>query len=145
MGPSWFFRTDAVPITACLRALMRSVSPAGVQSGRALGLWFVVSGMSAQSGSVHRGVCTEQAWGKTAQAAEHEAARASEQKFTSLLRLQWIISELACYTYSMVVVPLYDTLGPDAIRYIINTGEASSGRLSTLKTKIPKGFSAVMP
>lgn len=23
----------------------------------------------------------------------------------------------------MVVVPLYDTLGPDAIRFIINTGE----------------------
>ena len=40
----------------------------------------------------------------------------------SLFR-QWIISELACYTYSMVVVPLYDTLGPDAIRFIINTGE----------------------
>ncbi|XP_051533344.1 long-chain-fatty-acid--CoA ligase 6-like [Myxocyprinus asiaticus] len=37
-------------------------------------------------------------------------------------RPEWIISELACYTYSMVVVPLYDTLGPDAIRYIINTG-----------------------
>lgn len=37
--------------------------------------------------------------------------------------LQWIISELACYTYSMVVVPLYDTLGPDAIRFIINTGK----------------------
>uniref|UniRef100_A0A8C5H2M4 Long-chain-fatty-acid--CoA ligase n=1 Tax=Gouania willdenowi TaxID=441366 RepID=A0A8C5H2M4_GOUWI len=31
-------------------------------------------------------------------------------------RPEWIISELACYTYSMVVVPLYDTLGPDAIR-----------------------------
>ena len=39
------------------------------------------------------------------------------------LSRQWIISELACYTYSMVVVPLYDTLGPDAIRFIINTGE----------------------
>lgn len=36
---------------------------------------------------------------------------------------QWIISELACYTYSMVVVPLYDTLGPGAIRYIVNTGK----------------------
>uniref|UniRef100_A0A8C5H0Y1 Arachidonate--CoA ligase n=1 Tax=Gouania willdenowi TaxID=441366 RepID=A0A8C5H0Y1_GOUWI len=36
-------------------------------------------------------------------------------------RPEWIISELACYTYSMVVVPLYDTLGPDAIRFIINT------------------------
>uniref|UniRef100_A0A8C8MM53 Arachidonate--CoA ligase n=1 Tax=Oncorhynchus tshawytscha TaxID=74940 RepID=A0A8C8MM53_ONCTS len=38
-------------------------------------------------------------------------------------RPEWIISELACYTYSMVVVPLYDTLGPDAIRYIINTAD----------------------
>ncbi|KAG8128637.1 hypothetical protein E2320_015455 [Naja naja] len=36
-------------------------------------------------------------------------------------RPEWIISELACYTYSMVVVPLYDTLGPGSIRYIINT------------------------
>ncbi|XP_012889249.1 PREDICTED: long-chain-fatty-acid--CoA ligase 6 isoform X2 [Dipodomys ordii] len=36
-------------------------------------------------------------------------------------RPEWIIAELACYTYSMVVVPLYDTLGPGAIRYIINT------------------------
>uniref|UniRef100_A0A3Q3SX35 Long-chain-fatty-acid--CoA ligase n=1 Tax=Mastacembelus armatus TaxID=205130 RepID=A0A3Q3SX35_9TELE len=38
----------------------------------------------------------------------------------------WIISELACYTYSMVVVPLYDTLGPDAIRFIINTAEITT-------------------
>uniref|UniRef100_A0A8C8HRE9 Arachidonate--CoA ligase n=1 Tax=Oncorhynchus tshawytscha TaxID=74940 RepID=A0A8C8HRE9_ONCTS len=38
-------------------------------------------------------------------------------------RPEWIISELACYTYSMVVVPLYDTLGPDAICYIINTAD----------------------
>ncbi|XP_031427326.1 long-chain-fatty-acid--CoA ligase 6 isoform X2 [Clupea harengus] len=41
-------------------------------------------------------------------------------------RPEWIISELACYTYSMVVVPLYDTLGPDAIRYIINKAEIST-------------------
>ncbi|XP_015673745.1 long-chain-fatty-acid--CoA ligase 6 isoform X1 [Protobothrops mucrosquamatus] len=38
---------------------------------------------------------------------------------------EWIISELACYTYSMVVVPLYDTLGPGSIRYIINTADIS--------------------
>ncbi|XP_063060026.1 long-chain-fatty-acid--CoA ligase 6 [Engraulis encrasicolus] len=41
-------------------------------------------------------------------------------------RPEWIISELACYTYSMVVVPLYDTLGADAIRYIINRAEIST-------------------
>uniref|UniRef100_A0A8B9CF44 Long-chain-fatty-acid--CoA ligase n=1 Tax=Anser brachyrhynchus TaxID=132585 RepID=A0A8B9CF44_9AVES len=41
-------------------------------------------------------------------------------------RPEWIISELACYTYSMVVVPLYDTLGP---------GEAAS---LVLKKDLPK-------
>uniref|UniRef100_A0A8C6GHG7 Long-chain-fatty-acid--CoA ligase n=1 Tax=Mus spicilegus TaxID=10103 RepID=A0A8C6GHG7_MUSSI len=38
-------------------------------------------------------------------------------------RPEWIIAELACYTYSMVVVPLYDTLGPGSISYIINTAD----------------------
>uniref|UniRef100_A0A8C4Y8U8 Long-chain-fatty-acid--CoA ligase n=1 Tax=Gopherus evgoodei TaxID=1825980 RepID=A0A8C4Y8U8_9SAUR len=37
----------------------------------------------------------------------------------------WIISEYACYTYSMVAVPLYDTLGPDAIVFIINKADIS--------------------
>ncbi|EMP39048.1 Long-chain-fatty-acid--CoA ligase 5, partial [Chelonia mydas] len=40
-------------------------------------------------------------------------------------RPEWIISEYACYTYSMVAVPLYDTLGPDAIAFIINKGNIS--------------------
>lgn len=35
---------------------------------------------------------------------------------------QWTISELACYTYSLVTVPLYDTLGREAIAYIIDKG-----------------------
>uniref|UniRef100_A0A671WCN2 Arachidonate--CoA ligase n=1 Tax=Sparus aurata TaxID=8175 RepID=A0A671WCN2_SPAAU len=35
-------------------------------------------------------------------------------------RPEWTISELACYTYSMVAVPLYDTLGTEAIGYIID-------------------------
>lgn len=35
---------------------------------------------------------------------------------------QWSISELACYTYSLVAVPLYDTLGLQAIGYIIDKG-----------------------
>uniref|UniRef100_A0A674JX73 Long-chain-fatty-acid--CoA ligase n=1 Tax=Terrapene triunguis TaxID=2587831 RepID=A0A674JX73_9SAUR len=47
-------------------------------------------------------------------------------------RPEWIISELACYTYSMVVVPLYDTLGHGAIRYIINTGQIFSTDISTV-------------
>ncbi|KAF6081679.1 hypothetical protein HJG60_008716 [Phyllostomus discolor] len=55
--------------------------------------------------------------------------RASTDQFIGVFaqnRPEWIIAELACYTYSMVVVPLYDTLGPGAIRYIINTADIST-------------------
>ncbi|XP_044521510.1 long-chain-fatty-acid--CoA ligase 5 [Gracilinanus agilis] len=41
-------------------------------------------------------------------------------------RPEWIISELACYTYSMVAVPLYDTLGPEAIVYIVNKADIAT-------------------
>ncbi|XP_059377977.1 long-chain-fatty-acid--CoA ligase 1-like [Carassius carassius] len=34
-------------------------------------------------------------------------------------RPEWTISELACYTYSLISVPLYDTLGTEAIGYIL--------------------------
>lgn len=33
---------------------------------------------------------------------------------------EWIITEHACCSYSYISVPLYDTLGPDAVKYIIN-------------------------
>ncbi|XP_060692825.1 long-chain-fatty-acid--CoA ligase 6-like isoform X2 [Hemiscyllium ocellatum] len=55
--------------------------------------------------------------------------RSSPDQFIGVFaqnRPEWIIAELACYTYSMVIVPLYDTLGPEAIRYIINTAEIST-------------------
>ncbi|XP_074649293.1 long-chain-fatty-acid--CoA ligase 1-like [Tubulanus polymorphus] len=38
-------------------------------------------------------------------------------------KVEYILGELACYTYSMVIVPLYDTLGPDASTYIIHQAE----------------------
>uniref|UniRef100_A0AAR2JQF7 Long-chain-fatty-acid--CoA ligase n=1 Tax=Pygocentrus nattereri TaxID=42514 RepID=A0AAR2JQF7_PYGNA len=38
----------------------------------------------------------------------------------------WTISELACYTYSLVAVPLYDTLGTEAIRYIVDNALIST-------------------
>ncbi|CAG06540.1 unnamed protein product, partial [Tetraodon nigroviridis] len=41
-------------------------------------------------------------------------------------RPEWIIGELACYTYSMVAVPLYDTLGPEALVFIINQAGIST-------------------
>ncbi|KFO89788.1 Long-chain-fatty-acid--CoA ligase 5 [Buceros rhinoceros silvestris] len=52
----------------------------------------------------------------------------SSNQFIGILaqnRPEWIISEYACYTYSMVAVPLYDTLGPDAIVYIVNKADIS--------------------
>uniref|UniRef100_A0AAR2KP74 Long-chain-fatty-acid--CoA ligase n=1 Tax=Pygocentrus nattereri TaxID=42514 RepID=A0AAR2KP74_PYGNA len=41
-------------------------------------------------------------------------------------RPEWTISELACYTYSLVAVPLYDTLGTEAIRYIVDNALIST-------------------
>ncbi|XP_051875567.1 long-chain-fatty-acid--CoA ligase 1a isoform X2 [Pristis pectinata] len=38
-------------------------------------------------------------------------------------RPEWVIVEQACYTYSMVLVPLYDTLEIEAISYIINKAD----------------------
>ncbi|KAI3805231.1 hypothetical protein L1987_27417 [Smallanthus sonchifolius] len=35
-------------------------------------------------------------------------------------RPEWLVVEHACSAYSYVSVPLYDTLGPDAVKYIIN-------------------------
>lgn len=58
---------------------------------------------------------------------------------------QWTIAELACYTYSMVAVPLYDTLGTEAIGYIIDQGKHEGtckptvvlSRCSTLRILTP--------
>uniref|UniRef100_A0A8C9SDL9 Long-chain-fatty-acid--CoA ligase n=1 Tax=Scleropages formosus TaxID=113540 RepID=A0A8C9SDL9_SCLFO len=41
-------------------------------------------------------------------------------------RPEWTISELACSTYSLVSVPLYDTLGAEAIDYIIDKASIST-------------------
>uniref|UniRef100_K7GCL6 Long-chain-fatty-acid--CoA ligase n=1 Tax=Pelodiscus sinensis TaxID=13735 RepID=K7GCL6_PELSI len=38
-------------------------------------------------------------------------------------RPEWVIIEQGCYTYSMVAVPLYDTLGAAAISYILNKAD----------------------
>lgn len=53
--------------------------------------------------------------------------------FVSLCWRQWIISELACYTFSMAVVPLYDTLGEEAMVHILNLGERTC-ELKYIKT-----------
>ncbi|XP_060736644.1 long-chain-fatty-acid--CoA ligase 6 isoform X1 [Tachysurus vachellii] len=40
-------------------------------------------------------------------------------------RPEWVITELACYTFSMALVPLYDTLGLEAMVHILNLAEIS--------------------
>uniref|UniRef100_A0A672QPF0 Arachidonate--CoA ligase n=1 Tax=Sinocyclocheilus grahami TaxID=75366 RepID=A0A672QPF0_SINGR len=47
-------------------------------------------------------------------------SRQPDKPYKWLSYKEWTISELACYTYSLVAVPLYDTLGTEAISYIID-------------------------
>ncbi|KAM7381246.1 hypothetical protein PAMA_012206 [Pampus argenteus] len=59
----------------------------------------------------------------------HKGLRPHPDTFIGIFaqnRPEWIIGELACYTYSMVAVPLYDTLGPEALVFIINQAEIST-------------------
>lgn len=42
---------------------------------------------------------------------------------------EWIITEQAAYSYSMVLVSLNDTLGPDACSFIINQGNVRKKNL----------------
>lgn len=50
-------------------------------------------------------------------------------------RPEWFISEMACNTYNLISVALYDTLGPDAVEYIVNHAEVqivvASGKSSS--------------
>ena len=45
----------------------------------------------------------------------------------------------ACYAYSLVTVPLYDTLGPDAVQYICSHAELAAVAVSAalLPTLLP--------
>uniref|UniRef100_A0A1A8C5Y2 Long-chain-fatty-acid--CoA ligase n=1 Tax=Nothobranchius kadleci TaxID=1051664 RepID=A0A1A8C5Y2_NOTKA len=59
----------------------------------------------------------------------HKGHHHTGDKFVGIFsqnRPEWSIAELACYTYSLVVVPLYDTLGTEAIGYIIDRASIST-------------------
>ncbi|XP_030629483.1 long-chain-fatty-acid--CoA ligase 5 isoform X1 [Chanos chanos] len=59
----------------------------------------------------------------------HRGLKPSSDQFIGIFaqnRPEWIIAEQACYTYSMVAVPLYDTLGPEALVFIINRADIST-------------------
>ncbi|XP_010587293.1 long-chain-fatty-acid--CoA ligase 5 [Loxodonta africana] len=72
----------------------------------------------------------------------HKGYKPSPDQFIGIFaqnRPEWIISELACYTYSMVAVPLYDTLGAEAVIYIINTAD-----IATVICDTPRKASALL-
>ncbi|KAK9481072.1 eukaryotic long-chain fatty acid CoA synthetase (LC-FACS) [Lipomyces japonicus] len=39
-------------------------------------------------------------------------------------RPEWVITDLACHAYNLIVVPLYDNLGPDSSEFILNSVES---------------------
>lgn len=61
-------------------------------------------------------------------------------------RPEWILFEQGCYCYSLVVVPLYDTLGPDACAFIIKQTDMSTviveddKKANLLLDKAPRGL-----
>lgn len=61
-------------------------------------------------------------------------------------RLEWILFEQGAYCYSLVVVALYDTLGPDACAFIIKQTDMSTviveddKKANTLLDKAPRGL-----
>lgn len=54
----------------------------------------------------------------------HDHVKQGAEKFHvgiySLNRPEWTITEYAGYAHSLVNVSLYDTLGPDAVEFIVN-------------------------
>lgn len=63
----------------------------------------------------------------------------------SLNRAEWVVAEQACNAYSLVTVPLYDTLGPEACEFIINQAELTTvvcaanrvGNLASVSSSCP--------
>ena len=37
-------------------------------------------------------------------------------------RMEWMLAQMGGYSQNLICVPLYDTLGEDAVKYEINTG-----------------------
>uniref|UniRef100_A0A8C5JYP5 Long-chain-fatty-acid--CoA ligase n=1 Tax=Jaculus jaculus TaxID=51337 RepID=A0A8C5JYP5_JACJA len=79
----------------------------------------------------------------------HKGYKPSPDQFVGIFaqnRPEWVISELACYTYSMVAVPLYDTLGTEAIIHIVNKADIPTvicdvpQKASMLIDNVEKGY-----
>ncbi|KAF9414824.1 hypothetical protein BGZ94_000276 [Podila epigama] len=63
----------------------------------------------------------------------------------SINRPEWTMSELAGYTYNLVSVPLYDTLGNAAIEFIVNQTEMELIIASTDKVEVVLNLKATLP
>ncbi|KAF7203979.1 long-chain-fatty-acid--CoA ligase 5 [Nothobranchius furzeri] len=83
----------------------------------------------------------------------HKGLKPNTDSFVGIFaqnRPEWIIGELACYTYSMVAVPLYDTLGPEALVFIIDRADISivlcddQKKAETLLQNREKGHTSVL-
>ncbi|KAL5282251.1 hypothetical protein ACFFRR_005444 [Megaselia abdita] len=65
-------------------------------------------------------------------------------------RPEWILYEQGCYCYSLVVVPLYDTLGPEACAFIMMQTEMSlvvvedDSKANLLLEKAPKSLKVLI-
>merc|ERR1712216_810855 len=46
--------------------------------------------------------------------------------FYSKNRPEWVLAEQGCYGQSVIPVPLYDTLGADAVAYVVNQTSLST-------------------
>lgn len=61
-------------------------------------------------------------------------------------RPEWILFEQGAYCYSLVIVPLYDTLGPDACAFIIKHTDMSTviveddKKANLILDKAPRGL-----
>uniref|UniRef100_A0A8C8DRX6 Long-chain-fatty-acid--CoA ligase n=1 Tax=Oryzias sinensis TaxID=183150 RepID=A0A8C8DRX6_9TELE len=53
-------------------------------------------------------------------------SRKPKQPYEWISYGEWTMTELACYTYSLVSVPLYDTLGTEAIAHILDKASIST-------------------
>ena len=39
---------------------------------------------------------------------------------------EWNVTDMACVLYGYTTIPLYDTLGPESISYVLNNSSISS-------------------
>ncbi|XP_054577367.1 long-chain-fatty-acid--CoA ligase 1-like [Eptesicus fuscus] len=56
----------------------------------------------------------------------HKGFKAAPDQYVGIFaqnRPEWVVIEYGCFAYSMVAVPLYDTLGTEAVAYIVNNAE----------------------